>query len=159
VKLSLIPMSGQGGAPRYDKPVLRVELNEVRTAGIQALDLSTAKRPDGMPVKLEKGIPYRWAVVLELSKAEGGKNPTSQCALVRVDAKDALAAATSAGGWDAAVAYAQAGIWYDALAALHQAIEADRGDTSLRDARRQLLASQKLLEDETGSIVDVTQAK
>ena len=158
VKLSLIPMPKPGGGgPRLSEPVLKLELKGVPAAGIQMLDLSKARGPDGGPVKLQKGTHYRWAVGVELSKSEGAKNPNAQCTLMRVDGNESLAAATSAGGYDAAAAYAAAGVWYDAVATLQQAIEADKADASLREARRELLASQKLVEDEKGNILDTAQ--
>lgn len=152
VKLSLTPLSGTS---RFPKPLVVVELNGVEKPGIQALDLSAAKGPDGAPVKLEKGGRYRWAVVASISETERAKNPYAGCTLARVDAPPALADAASAGGLQAAAAYAEAGVWYDALAALSRAIEAEPDDKSLREARRELLASQKLVEDEQGRVREV----
>jgi hypothetical protein len=160
VRLSLTPTSNpKGDLPRFSERVMLVEVNGVKRAGIHALDLSNAKGPDGVPVKLEEGTQYKWVIEVELSKTERAKNPVSSCTLKRVAATDALAAATAAGGVDAAAAYAQAGVWCDALAALQQAIEADPNDASLRAARRELLASQKLVEDEKGNIRDVAPQK
>ena len=151
VKLSLTAQSGPG-AGRFPKPLLLVELSGVEKPGIQALDLSAAKGAGGAPVKLEKGGRYRWAVTVAVSDSEPAKNPYSGCFLTRVEAPPALAQAASADGPAAAAAFAEAGVWYDALAALNKAIEADRDEQSLRDARRELLASQKLIEEESGNI-------
>jgi hypothetical protein len=158
VKLSLTAQSGQG-AGRFPKPLLMVELNGVEKPGIQALDLSTARGVGGAPVKLEKGGRYRWAVTVAMSDSEPAKNPYAGCFLTRVEAPPALAQAASAKGPEAAAAFAEAGVWYDALAALNRAIEADPNEKSMRDTRRELLASQKLIEDENGNIREASRQR
>jgi hypothetical protein len=158
VRLSLTPLNDKGAGPRFPKPALSVELNGVEKPGIQAFALSNAKGADGSPVKLEKGGRYRWVVIVVMSDTERAKNPYAGCTVSRVDAPASLTAA-SAEGAQAAAAYAEAGVWYDALAALQHAIESDPNDTVLRAARRELLASQKLVEDEKGNIRDAASQK
>jgi hypothetical protein len=136
-----------------------VELNGVEKPGIQALNLTTAKGADGAPVKLDKGGRYRWVVVVVMSETERAKNPYAGCTVLHVDAPPSLGAAASAEGAQAAAAYAEAGVWYEAFASLQQAIESDPNDASLRATRRDLLASQKLIEDEKGNIRDAATQK
>jgi hypothetical protein len=160
VRLSLTPTSSpRGGLKRFSDPVVSVVVNGVKRGGIHALDLSKTKGTDGAPVKLEEGAQYKWVIEFELSTTERAKNPVSSCTLKRIAGTDTLAGAAAAGGWDAAAAYAQAGVWCEALAALQQAIEADPNNASLRAARREMLASQKLEEDEKGNIRDVAPQK
>jgi hypothetical protein len=137
--------------PGLADPVLSLTLKGVEKAGLHALDLSQAKGPGGKPVALNKGVKYKWVVEMVSSEADGARNPFAECMLKRVDEPATVRGAPS--GPDAAAAYAEAGVWYDALAALNKAIAEDAQNKPLRDARRELLKSQKLIEDDQGNIV------
>src|SRR4029453_18896338 len=98
-----------------------------------------------------KGVKYKWQIEMVASEAEGARNPHAECMLKRVDEPPAVqGAALSAAS--AASAYAEAGIWYDAIADLNRAIADNPEDKALRDARRELLKQHKLIEDEQGKI-------
>lgn len=156
VQLSLTPMDNPGGGgARFQKPLLLVTLPGVEIDGVQAWDLSDPKATGGANVKLEKGTRYRWVVTVVASESERAANPYGGCMIMRVEAPATVKAAASGGSLQAAAAYAQAGIWYDALAA----IRADPDDASLKEAWRDLLASQALIEDENGKLVDKAQEK
>jgi hypothetical protein len=149
IDIAITPVDDRS-AGRFPDPVLSLSLKGVEKPGLMALDLSKLKGPGGKPVGLKPGVMYKWQVEVVASESEGARNPHAECMLKRVDAPPTVkSAATPA---DSAAAYAEAGIWYDALADLNRAIAANPQDAALRDARRELLRQHKLVEDEQGNI-------
>jgi hypothetical protein len=116
------------------KPVVQVTEERSVKAGIQRVRLSEHK------VKLVPGVEYQWVVALVTDPENRSSDLVASGVIKRVEAsaklKEAVGGATSAA---LAGVYAEAGIWYDALAALSDRIEANPGDKGLVDARRDLL--------------------
>ena len=144
-----VSINGVGKAP---PTFFSQELSGVKQAGIQRLDLSTAKGADGKPVRLQPGQEYEFTIEVEVNEKAGSGDPTARrrfrCeppqGADKVDDSDKAAAAER---------YAEAGIWYDTLAALNDLIDADKGDADLIEQRRALLKSAGLDEDKPGHIV------
>ena len=152
VDIALTPVDDpEARRPALADPLVSLSLKGIEKPGLQALDLSKAKGPNGKPVSLKKGVRYKWVVEVVASEAEGARNPTAECMLKRVDPPPAVQGSAMSAA-SAAAAYAEAGIWYDAVADLNRAIADNPDDKALREARRELLKQHKLIEDEQGKI-------
>jgi hypothetical protein len=119
-------------------PLVQVSLGPINRAGIQRIQLSD------YGVKLEKGIEYEWSVSLVPDAKERAKDIVSTGWIDRVaapsDLDSELAASASASDKAGAVyVFASKGLWYDALAALDEQIQAQPGDKELSAIRAALL--------------------
>jgi len=116
------------------KPLLQVKASGSGEAGIQRIKLSDHD------VKLTPGVEYQWVVALVTDPDNRSSDLVASGVIKRVepaaDLKDKVASATPA---SLPSVYADAGIWYDALATLTDQIEADPANKSLRDTRADLL--------------------
>jgi hypothetical protein len=154
IEISLTPVDDPRSRGRaLADPVLSRTISGVKDAGVQKLDLSGENGP-----KLKKGVRYKWVVELVTSETDGARNPFAECMLTRVEEPAAVRGGDSSGA-RAAAAYAKAGVWYDALATLNDAIADSPDSKPLRDARRKLLQSHKLVEDDSGNIREATPEK
>jgi hypothetical protein len=89
-------------------------------------------------VQLEEGRDYEWSVALVADPKQRDRDAVSSAAIRRVAATPELEQAQRSGP-DAYRALARKGVWYDALAALSDAIAAKPDDASLRLERAALL--------------------
>jgi hypothetical protein len=118
------------------KPLLRVYVERYGKSGLQRLRLSD------FGVKLEKGIEYQWVVALITDAENRSTDLVASGAIQRVDATPQLQSRLAqAGGQTAgiAAAYAEEGVWYDALATLSDQLEAEPANLELRVERAELL--------------------
>lgn len=124
----LLTRSGDTAVP----PVASGRLDARDAPAILAVQLAS------IGAKLETGVEYRLTV---MALDHGGSIRASDAVqIMRVAAPPELAAATAAGTPQAqARVYAGAGVWYDALQALGQALAAKPGDPSPRADRAALL--------------------
>lgn len=102
-------------------------------AGIHAIRLA------GTQARLATNIVYQWSVTDKLSKSEPSQDIVTSGMIERVSA-DTLGGPVPPDGLAAAAAYAHAGVFYDAFAALSQEIVAKPSDGSLHQSRAALLA-------------------
>jgi hypothetical protein len=112
--------------PGIDTPLVETAL-DASAAGIHALDLAA------LGTRLELDVEYEWSVALVPDPEPRSRDVVAGAAIMRV------APLAAAGPADAA-AYAQSGLWYDALMALDEAAGAQ--DTSVVRARRAALLEQ-----------------
>src|SRR5262245_3994148 len=116
------------------KPILQVLVERSTKAGIQRLKLSEHG------AKLTPGVEYQWVVALVTDPNNRSSDLVASGVIKRVepaaDLKGKIAKATPA---SLAGIYAEAGIWYDALAVLSDQIESQPDNKSLREARSDLL--------------------
>ncbi len=116
------------------KPILQVLVERSTKAGIQRLKLSEHG------AKLTPGVEYQWVVALVTDPDNRSSDLVASGVIKRVepaaDLKEKITKATPA---SLAGVYADAGIWYDALAVLSDQIEAQPENKSLREARSDLL--------------------
>jgi len=116
------------------KPILQVLVERSTKAGIQRLKLSEHG------AKLTPGVEYQWVVALVTDANNRSSDLVASGVIKRVepgaDLKGKIAKATPA---SLAGVYADAGIWYDALAVLSDQIEAQPENKSLRETRSDLL--------------------
>jgi hypothetical protein len=112
------------------EPVVEVELERPARAGIYRVDLADHG------VRLERGGEYEWSVVLVVDSGQRSKDVVSSGWIDRVEAPAGLA---PAGAPHSAQAYAECGLWYDALGAASDRVRADPANAALRGARDSLL--------------------
>jgi len=132
------------------EPVLERDFGTVNSHGIQQLDLADTD------ITLEPGVPYQWSVALIPDEAARSGDVVASGMIERVTLPAGLAGQLSASSdaYAQAMAYAAAGIWYDALAVLSQLIRENPTDATLRKQRAALLTQVGLpavgLPDEQG---------
>ncbi len=116
------------------KPILEITLN-LEKPGVQRIPLSA------YGVKLEPGIEYEWSVALVIDPEQRSRDIIASGWISRV--KEVPAGLESrihaAKGQELVAAYAEAGLWYDALAAISDLIDQNPDDASLRTIRAALL--------------------
>jgi hypothetical protein len=104
-------------------PLVHVTLEPITRAGTHRVQLSD------YDVKLEAGREYEWSISLIPDLSARGKDIVSTGWIDRVTAPSGMDEALSSGGEEARVfIFAENGLWYDALAALEQRSEGDRGE-------------------------------
>jgi len=116
------------------KPLVQVTVERSAKAGIQRLKLSDHN------VKLAPGVEYQWVVALITDPDNRSSDLVASGVIKRIESPADLKAKVAAGTpASLAAAYAEAGIWYDALSALSDQIDARPEDAELRAARKDLL--------------------
>jgi len=116
------------------KPVLEKVLKTDMQAGIQALSLKD------LGITLKPNEEYRWHVAMVYNAKQRSSDVTSSGTVKLVAPPDALASRLKQADESGRHAvYAQEGLWYDAVDALMQRINAAPGDTRLRDELDALL--------------------
>ena len=120
--------------PNQIKPLVQVKVERAGKAGIQRLKLADHG------VKLSPGVEYQWVVALVTDADNRSTDLVASGVIKRVaadaDLKEKISQAAPA---SLAGLYAEAGIWYDALAALADQIEAQPENKTLRQTRAELL--------------------
>lgn len=116
------------------KPLLSLTAPQADKAGIHRIKLDKYK------VQLQPDVAYEWSVAIIPDTESRSKDVVAKGVIKRVNASDDLAKKLeNASDFERAAAYAQAGIWYDALDTISNAIEANPNDASLREQRVSLL--------------------
>lgn len=113
-----------------DAPLVETKLPRPTGPGIARVDLGR------FGVRLEPGAEYEWSIALVRNDASRAQLAVSVGYIRRVGAEGRAARS----GAD----YAEAGIWYDALAALQGTLAADPADAASRAQRDSLLRQAKL---------------
>jgi hypothetical protein len=121
------------------KPVFAFRLDESARPGIQRLRLSEHD------VRLQTGVEYEWVVALVFDPTNRSQDIIASGLIKRVNPPPAFAAKLP-GTTPAQLPflYASAGIWYDAVEALADLIEAQPENRLLRRQRASLLEQVKL---------------
>jgi hypothetical protein len=120
--------------PKNPKPLLSLASPDADKAGIHRIKLARYK------VELKPDITYEWSVAIVPDAENRSKDVVAKGVIKRVEAPADLAMRVEkADNLERASAYAQAGIWYDALDAISNAIEANPKDASLKEQRASLL--------------------
>ena len=103
------------------KPILEVNIPAPRAAGVYSI------RTADYPVRLEAGVLYTWSVSVILNPKARSRDIVASASLLRTPVEPTIAAALSAASPDRrATLFAQAGLWYDAVAAAAEAAAFDR---------------------------------
>ncbi len=120
-------------ADTAEVPVLSKNL-ALTAAGVQSVDLAQ------LGITLRPETDYEWFVSAVPDAGQRSKDVTSGGAIRRVALDPAVQARAGAAGESAAPGvYAEAGLWYDAIAALSKLIERNPADSGLRAQRAALL--------------------
>jgi hypothetical protein len=123
------------------RPLLETQLPSPSQAGVQRLRLAE------YGVRLAPGVQYRWFVALIPDADNRSRDVIASGSIERTALSAALQVQlTQAGKADAPFIYAQAGLWYDALAAISEQIEAAPANTLVQQQRAELLAQGELAE-------------
>jgi hypothetical protein len=140
--------------------VADTELKGPTKAGVHKFDLAQATL-DGQKVKLKAGSSYEVIVTVINDDKAGSKDPTATCRIQRLDPKNADApndAAKESDPAKRAAAYGKAGLWFDYLDALNEAIEKKPNDDALLQKRAKALAKQRLIWKPDGTITEERKA-
>lgn len=115
-------------------PLLETRLTIPIQAGVQRLQLADHG------IRLSIGMPYRWYVALVVDPENRSKDIIAGGAIERVLSSEALRTKLAGVGRSQAPSvYAEAGLWYDALAAISDLIDAQPTEPVLRQQRAALL--------------------
>ncbi len=125
---------------RAIKPVIETRLQSPAQAGVHRISLKE------LGVKLEVGVQYKWYVTLLQGPEASSKDIVAGGTIERLDLIEALPHLDVTKTEDKAKRYAAAGIWYDAIKAVSEQIEASPGDAGLRCKRAGLLKQVNLSE-------------
>ena len=127
--------------PQGTQPLVETRLSPPVKTGVHRLNLADHG------VKLSPGIPYRWFVALVVDPDRRSKDILAGGFVELVAAPAGLAGKVAAvKKTDLPKLYAEAGLWYDAIAAVSQLIEAAPDDISLKQQRAALLEQAGLTE-------------
>jgi hypothetical protein len=120
--------------PKKPKPLLSLTSPDADKPGIHRIKLARYK------VELQPDVTYEWSVAIVPDPENRSKDVIAKGVIKRIKPPDNLATVgEKASDLERAAAYAQAGVWYDALDAISNAIEANPADASLREQRASLL--------------------
>ncbi len=111
-------------------PLIETRLEQPARAGIQRIDLAA------FDASLEAGHEYEWSVTLVVDREQRTQDVITAGWIDRVEAPGGLVPASGTPG---ARAYAEHGLWYDALAAATDGVQAAPGDPEARRVRDALL--------------------
>ena len=121
--------------PQGIKPILETQLPSPVSAGVHRIRLADYN------VHLAPGAAYRWFVSVVPDANRRSKDIMAGGAIERVEMPEGLRAKLAgASKSDVPAIYAQAGLWYDTVAAISELIEGAPQDQSLRKERTDLLA-------------------
>ena len=128
-------------ADSAEAPLIETKLPSPTRGGVQQIRLSDYK------VKLVQGERYQWSVALVMDPDEPSANVVAKGAIERVN-RDKLEQPLSGDMTkvDGPKRYAEAGVWYDALMAISDLMQANPGDMELRRQQASLLEQGGLVE-------------
>ena len=115
------PMQFTISSASQTKPLLEVNIPQPRGPGVYSI------RTADYPVRLESGVLYTWSVSIILNPQMRSRDIVASASLLRTNAEPAVEAALrSASPGRRAVLAAQAGLWYDAVAAAAESATFDQ---------------------------------
>ena len=123
------------------KPMIETKLKAPAQPGVQRISLKE------LGIKLEPGVQYKWFITLQVGAEASSKDVVAGGTIERIPFIEALSIhLPSAKNGDAVFRYAEAGLWYDAIATISEMIEATPDDRKLRKQRASLLQQVNLWE-------------
>src|SRR3989449_8697887 len=118
---------------RAVKPILETRLKPPVQAGVQRISLKD------LGIKLEPGVQYKWFVTLQVGAEASSKDVVAGGTIERIPFIEALPHLEVPKNGEAVFRYAEAGLWYDAIATISEMIEKTPDDRKLRKQRASLL--------------------
>jgi hypothetical protein len=126
---------------RAIQPLIERRLRSPTQPGVQRVRLAD------YGVRLSLGVPYRWFVALVVDPDNRSRDMLAGGTVERIALPEALHTKLArAGKTRAPLVYAEAGLWYDALSALSDLIDAAPNDPLPRQQRASLLEQVDLSE-------------
>jgi hypothetical protein len=125
---------------RAVKPVVEIRLQSPAQAGVHRTSLKD------LGIKLAVGVQYKWYVTLLQGQEASSKDIVAGGTIERLDLIEALPHLEVPKTEDKVHRFAAAGIWYDAIRAISEQIEASPNDAGLRCKRAHLLKQVNLSE-------------
>jgi len=123
------------------KPMIETKLKAPAQPGVQRISLKE------LGIKLEPGVQYKWFITLQVGAEASSKDVVAGGTIERIPFIEALSIhLPSAKNGDAVFRYAEAGLWYDAIATISEMIEKTPDDRKLRKQRASLLQQVNLWE-------------
>jgi hypothetical protein len=120
--------------PMNPKPLLKVGIEKADQPGIHRISL------ERYHVRLTPGVLYKWTIALVPDPANRSQDLIASDMIQRIEPDARLAAALAGGkASEKAATYAGNGVWYDALEALTNEIDAAPADKDIRLLRVSLL--------------------
>ncbi len=116
------------------QPLFEHDLPSPTRAGIQKIDLAEY---DG--VRLSLGVHYKWFVSIMPDPSSRSKDFSAFGEIQRIEQPTLKVKLSQANKEERPALYAEAGLWYDALAAISDLIDAMPNDSSLRTQRASFL--------------------
>ena len=127
--------------PDETSPVLELRLSGPSAAGVHKIALADHG------VRLRPGVTYQWYVALVPDPQRRSRDILAGGTIQRVAlADDVRAKLTQAQPAERPAIYAEAGLWYDALAEIHRLIATAPGDAALKEQRAALIGQVGLKE-------------
>jgi Domain of Unknown Function (DUF928) len=121
--------------PRATQPLLEHRIPSPIEAGLHKVRLADHN------VRLSPGVAYRWFVAIVPDPGRRSKDILAGGTIERVELSDELRARlASARTTEIPFLYAEAGLWYDAFAAISELIEASPENADLKKQRAALMA-------------------
>lgn len=121
--------------PQGVKPLFESRLAGPIEKGIHRIDLAE------LGVRLAPGVPYRWSVTVVPDPKRRSRDILATATIERVEFPDALRAKLpQTSKSELPSLYAEAGLWYEALAAISELIDRAPEDATLRQQRAALLS-------------------
>ena len=119
---------------RAVKPIIETKLKAPAQPGVRRISLKD------LGIKLEPGVQYKWFITLQVGAEASSKDVVAGGTIERIPFIEALSIHLSAAkNGDAVFRYAEAGLWYDAIATISEMIEKTPDDRKLRKQRASLL--------------------
>ena len=123
------------------KPMIETKLKAPAQPGVQRISLKE------LGIKLEPGVQYKWFITLQVGAEASSKDVVAGGTIERIPFIEALSIhLPSAKNGDAVFRYAEAGLWYDAIATISEMIDKAPDDRKLRKQRASLLQQVNLWE-------------
>ena len=130
--------------PQKSDPLLELRIEPPVSAGFHKVRLADHG------VRLAPGVPYQWYVAVVPDSGRRSKDILAGGSIERVSPPDGLQARIAkASKSDVPSMYAEAGLWYDAVAALGELIDGAPTDRALQNQRSALLRQVGLPETKT----------
>lgn len=120
--------------PRTTRPVLETRLAAPVAAGVHSIRLAA------YGVRLDPGVPYRWFVSVVADPGRRSRDILAGGAIERIEPAEGVRTQVARARPDELPSvYAEAGLWYDALAAISELIASYPDDRELQKQRAVLL--------------------
>jgi len=118
---------------RAVKPVVETKLKAPAQPGVQRISLKD------LGIKLEPGVQYKWFITLQVGAEASSKDVVAGGTIERIPFLEALPHLEVPKNGEAVFRYAEAGLWYDAIATISEMIDKAPDNRRLRKQRASLL--------------------